>query len=55
LELGRKADDLNVAKSKEMKTRTNLAEISKEGYGSNSAVLPMMMMMMMMMMVLMMI
>jgi hypothetical protein len=31
-----------VAKSKEVKTRSNLAESSKEGYGSTSAVLPMM-------------
>jgi hypothetical protein len=41
--VGRKSDDLIVAKSKEMKTRTNVAEISKEDYGSNSAILPMMM------------
>jgi hypothetical protein len=27
-------------KSKEVKTKSNLAEYSKEGYGSNSAVLP---------------
>jgi hypothetical protein len=31
-----------VAKSKEMKTGCNLAESSKEGYGSKRAVLPMM-------------
>jgi hypothetical protein len=34
-----------VAKSKEVKTGCNLAESSKEGYGSKRAVLPMMMMM----------
>jgi hypothetical protein len=39
-----------VAKSKEVKTGSNLAESSKGGYGSKSAVLPMMVMMMMMMM-----
>jgi hypothetical protein len=55
LGVGRKADDLVlwkniVAKYKEAKTGSNLAESSKEGYGSKSAVLPMMMMMMMMMM-----
>jgi hypothetical protein len=27
-----------VAKSKEVKTRSNLAETSKEGYGSKSAI-----------------
>jgi hypothetical protein len=37
-----------VAKSKEVKPGCNLAESSKESYGSNRAVLPMMMMMMMM-------
>jgi hypothetical protein len=35
-----------VTKSKEMKTRYNLAETSKESYGSKSALLPMMTMMM---------
>jgi hypothetical protein len=49
-EVGRKADDLAlciyVTKCKEVKTRCNLAESSKEGYGSRRAVLPMMMMMM---------
>jgi hypothetical protein len=34
---------LIVAKSKEVKTRPNLAESSKEGYGSERVVLPMMM------------
>jgi hypothetical protein len=34
-----------VAKSEEVKTRLNPVEFSKEGYGSKSAVLPMMMMM----------
>jgi hypothetical protein len=44
--VGRKADDLAlqkkniVANSKEVKTRSNLAESSKEGYGSKTAVLP---------------
>jgi hypothetical protein len=37
-------EKITVAKSREVKTRSNLAEISKEGYGSKSAVLPMMMM-----------
>jgi hypothetical protein len=36
---------ITVAKSKEVKTGSNLAESSKEGYGSKRAVLPMMMMM----------
>jgi hypothetical protein len=35
-----------VAKSKEVKIGCNLADFSKEGYGSKKAVLPMMMMMM---------
>jgi hypothetical protein len=35
-----------VAKSKEVKTRSNLAESPKEGYGSKRAVLPVMMVMM---------
>jgi hypothetical protein len=35
-----------VAKSKEVKTGCNLAESSKEVYGSKRAVLPMMMIMM---------
>jgi hypothetical protein len=39
-----------VAKSKEVKTGTNLAESFKEGYGLKTAVLPMMMMMMMILM-----
>jgi hypothetical protein len=39
-----------VARFKQMKTGCNLAEFSKEGYGSKGAVLPLMMMMMMMMM-----
>jgi hypothetical protein len=38
---------ITVAKSKEVKTGSNLAESSKEGYGSKRVVLPMMMMMMM--------
>jgi hypothetical protein len=38
-----------VAKSKEMKTGCNLADFSKQSYGSRNAVLPVMMMMMMMM------
>jgi hypothetical protein len=33
-----------VAKSKEMKSVSNLAEFSEESYGSKGAVLPMMMM-----------
>jgi hypothetical protein len=37
-----------VAKSKDVKIGCDLAESSKEGYGSKRAVLPMMMMMMMM-------
>jgi hypothetical protein len=41
--------NISVAKYKEMKTRCNLTESSKKGYGSKRAVLPMMMMMMMMM------
>jgi hypothetical protein len=32
-----------VAKSKEVKTRSNLAELFKKGYGSKRTVLPMMM------------
>jgi hypothetical protein len=39
-----------VAKSKEVKIGSNLAESSKKGYVSKSALLPMMMMMMMIMM-----
>jgi hypothetical protein len=35
-----------VAKSKELKTESNMAESSKKGYGSKRAVLPMKMMMM---------
>jgi hypothetical protein len=35
---------ITVVKSKEVKTRHNLAESSKVGYGSKRAVLPMMMM-----------
>jgi hypothetical protein len=35
--------EIIVAKSKEVKTGSNLAESSREGYGSRSAVLPMMM------------
>jgi hypothetical protein len=38
-------DKITVAKSKEVKTGFNLAETSKEGYGSRRAVLPMMMLM----------
>jgi hypothetical protein len=38
-----------VAKSKEVKTGSNLAEPSKEGYGSERDVLPMIMIMIMMM------
>jgi hypothetical protein len=38
-----------VAKSKEVKTGCNLTEISREGYDSKEAILPMMMMMMMIM------
>jgi hypothetical protein len=37
---------ISIAKSKEVKTGSNLAGSSKEGYGSKSAVLPMMMIMM---------
>jgi hypothetical protein len=40
------APGLIVAKSKEVKSRCNLAESSKEGYGSERAVLQVMMMMM---------
>jgi hypothetical protein len=40
---------ITVAKSKEMKTGSNLAECSKECYGSKRAVLPMLVMTMMMM------
>jgi hypothetical protein len=53
--VGRRANDLTlykkiiVAKSKEVKTGSNLAESSKESYDSRRAVLPVMMMMMMMM------
>jgi hypothetical protein len=36
---------ITVAKTKEVKTESNLAESSKEGYGSKGAVLPMMTMM----------
>jgi hypothetical protein len=47
LEVGCKAVNLPckriIVKSKEVKTRSNLAESSKEGYGSERAVLPMMM------------
>jgi hypothetical protein len=38
---------ITVVKSRDVKTGSNLAELSKEGYGSKRAVLPMMMMMMM--------
>jgi hypothetical protein len=34
---------INVAKSKEVKTGLNLAESSKEGYGSKRALFPMIM------------
>jgi hypothetical protein len=37
---------ITVAKSKEVKTRSNLTESSKEGYSSKRAVLPMMMIVM---------
>jgi hypothetical protein len=53
LGVGRKADGpcsvnkIVVAKSKELKNRSNLAESSKEGYGSKRAVLPVTKMMMM--------
>jgi hypothetical protein len=40
LGVGRRADDL--AKSKEVKSGCNLAESSKECYGSKRAVLPIM-------------
>jgi spore maturation protein SpmB len=36
---------ITVAKSRQVKTGSNLAESSKEGYGSKRAVLPMVMMM----------
>jgi hypothetical protein len=36
---------ITVAKSKEVKTRCNLAESSKEGYGSKRAVLLLLLMM----------
>jgi hypothetical protein len=36
---------MTITKSKEVKTGYNLAEFSKEGYGSKGAILPMMMMM----------
>jgi hypothetical protein len=39
----RTADDFILTKSKDVKTGTNLAEILREGYGSN-VVLPIMMM-----------
>jgi hypothetical protein len=39
-----------VAKSKEVKTGSYLSESFKKGYGSNSAVLPMMLLLTMMMM-----
>jgi hypothetical protein len=47
--VGHKADDLAVykfivARSKKVKTGSNLAESSKEGNGSKRAILPMMMM-----------
>jgi uncharacterized membrane protein len=35
--------NITAGKSKEVKARSNLAEYSKEGYGSKMAVLPMMM------------
>jgi hypothetical protein len=37
--------NITVAKPKKVKRESNLAEFSEEGYGSKSAVLPMMMMM----------
>jgi hypothetical protein len=43
LGIGRRADDL-VAKSKEVKNGSNLAETSEEGCGSKRAVLPVVMM-----------
>jgi hypothetical protein len=58
--VGSKDDDLAlqrqiiVTKSKEVKIGSNLAESSKEGYGSKIALLPIMMMMKMMMMMMMM-
>jgi hypothetical protein len=36
-------EKITVAKSREVKIRSSLAEFSKEGYGSKSAVLPVMM------------
>jgi hypothetical protein len=39
--------NITVAKTKEVKTGYNMAEFSKEGYGSKRPVLPMMMMMIM--------
>jgi sensor domain CHASE-containing protein len=44
---------MTVVKSK-VKSRSNLAESSKEGYGSNRAVLPMMVMMVVVVMMMMM-
>jgi hypothetical protein len=38
------SENIIVAKSREVKTGSNLVESSKEGYGSKGAVLPMMMM-----------
>jgi hypothetical protein len=49
---GRKADDLAVAKTKDVKTGCGLLESSKVGYGSKIAVLPMMTMTMTTMMML---
>jgi hypothetical protein len=37
------SETITVAKSKEVKTRSNLVQSSKEGYGSKSVILPMMM------------
>jgi hypothetical protein len=49
LGVGRKADNYAlkyiIAKSRKVKTGCNLAESSKEGYGSKRAVLPVIMMM----------
>jgi hypothetical protein len=42
---------ITVAKSKEVKTRSNLAEYSKEDYGSKSVPLPVVVVVMMMMMI----
>jgi hypothetical protein len=49
LELGSKAEELSrekgiVAKSKKVKTGWKLEKLSKEGYGSERAILPLMMM-----------